>query len=206
MVTSFDVKTMAAPEFSAWEHPRSLVLMYEALQVHRAAGWYPDFREAYEPEIAENLVYAERITVSDAAAARSEVDRLQQRLLRQMKDVDAIVCPTTPIFTPLIDEIGSGSSRRRVLASLTRLTGPINCCPLAVVTMPGCASRDGVPLGLDVVAPTERAAFAVASEVSACLRSSRSMPVAPSRSVGGDQTDITMVPITTLVPARIVDR
>lgn len=176
-VASFDVKTIAAPEFSAWERPRSLLLMYEVLQVHRSAGWYPEFREAYGPYVAGNLAYAERIIASDVAAALSEVDGLQQRLLGQMEDVDAIVYPTTPMLTPLIDHIGSGSSRRRVLASLTRLAGPINCCPLAAVTVPGCTSRDGVPLGLDVVAAAESTALNVASAVSASLHSSGSRTV-----------------------------
>lgn len=185
-VPSFDVKTIAAPEFSAWERPRSLLLMYEALQVHRSAGWYPEFREAYGADVAGNLAYAERFTASDVDAAVSEVDRLQQRLLRRMKDVDAIVYPTTPMFTPLIDHIGSGSSRRRVLASLTRLTGPINCCPLAVVTVPGRTSGDGVPLGLDVVAASESTASTVARK---CAPAFIRPVLAPCRFVGGSDRD-----------------
>ena len=68
--------------FASFDAPRSAMLMWEALQVHRSRGWWPERAGDYTEETRGYLRHAEaNLTPERVEAARAECRRLAARLV-----------------------------------------------------------------------------------------------------------------------------
>jgi len=153
------------PPFAEWDEPRTTVLMHEALEVHRRAGWYPGRADRYTEETRGYLERATPITLQDVSAARRVLAPLEGRLLEAFDAVDVLVLPTTPIVAPTMAEAArtTPTSRRRpVVGKLTRICGPVNWCGLAAATIPCGVGEGNLPIGVQFVARDESTALDVA--------------------------------------------
>ncbi|WP_193046196.1 amidase [Mycolicibacterium baixiangningiae] len=147
------VTPAAVPPFGAWSAPRAVYVLADFLDIHRAAGWYPQRSELYSDEVAGYLRQAERITQAQRAAAAAELERLEQRLLAGMAGLNAIVLPTTPVPAPLVDDCRhdpSAPGRAGVIETLMRLCGPFSWCGFAAATVPCGTVENGLPVGLQI--------------------------------------------------------
>lgn len=143
-----------------WDRPANLILMAEALAIHRERGWYPKYSNFYSAGVVESLRYSERIRDEDLVTAHKEVERLKAGCKAGMAAVDVIILPASPIAAP---KPPHGSSEERFLSlSLTRPCLPASMCGLASVAAPCGFSRDGLPLGVQFIAREEATAVAAA--------------------------------------------
>jgi len=144
-----------------WDRPANLILMAEALAVHRQRGWYPTHSDRYSGGVLEALRYSERIQDADLLVAHREAERLMAGWRAAMEDVDVLVLPASPIPAPHPPQ---GSSSERVLSlTLTRPCLPASMCGLASVAAPCGLSGDGLPLGVQFIARDEATALAAAA-------------------------------------------
>ncbi len=153
------------PAFELWDRPRNVVIATEALAAHREAGWYPDHAGDYGPDLLRSLQHAESITGEDLVRARRTLAGLAREWLSVLEDADVLALPTTPIPAPRSDEIAAmrgKSFRPEVVIKLTRLCGPVNWCDLAAVSIPCGFTREGLPIGLQLVARDEAMVLATA--------------------------------------------
>ena len=148
---------VTVPPWTAWERPRGRTLVAEALDAHRAAGWYPARREHYGAEPLAYLESAERLTDADRSAARQELADLAWRLQAALGAVDVLALPVCPVAAPARD-----ADPRRAARELTPLCGPANAAGLAAASVPCGFTSGGLPIGLQLVGEREEAVLAVA--------------------------------------------
>lgn len=160
------VAKAVVPPFTSWSAPRAVYVLSEFLDVHRGAGWYPQRRDRYGPEVAGYLAQAERITPQSRSAAERELTRLEQGLRAGLADVDLLVLPTTAIPAPPADECDfrpDGDGRAPIIGTLMRLCGPFSWCGLAAVTVPCGLTSEGLPVGLQIAGRDVQTVLGVAA-------------------------------------------
>ena len=153
------------PSFPAWSSPRARYVLADFLETQRSAGYYPQRRDRYGPEVASYLRHAEYIAPADRSAAADELDRLAHELRAGIGDVDAVILPTTPVPAPRIADCGftdREQGRATVVETLMRLCGPFSWCGFAAVTVPGGIDVDGLPIGVQIAASEVSTVLAVA--------------------------------------------
>jgi aspartyl-tRNA(Asn)/glutamyl-tRNA(Gln) amidotransferase subunit A len=152
------------PRFEEWDWARAVVLMSQALEVHREAGWYPARADEYTEETLSALRFAEGFEPSALAEARRATSALGARLRSALDGVDVLLLPTTPIPAPTLQEARARDAGHRtpVARTLTRICGPVNVCGLAAVSLPCGFTSEGLPVGMQFVAHSEEAALQAA--------------------------------------------
>ena len=164
MVASVREAEMIA--FSAFDAPRSAILMWEALEVHCARGWWPARAGSYKEETRGYLEYAEtHLSAETVESARAECEGLAARLLSALDDADVLVTPTVPCVAPTQEEAAArqaGRPRRPVVSKLTRIPGPVNVAGLAALSVP-CPVGAGLPVGLQLIGRDEETVLKLGS-------------------------------------------
>lgn len=152
-----EIVPVEMPPFADFGRAREVVIGAEALSAQREAGTWPARASDFGQGVREELTRAQMIDAGALAAARAEQRRLADRLRGELTAVDVLALPTTPDVAPRADEGESAvSADRRLAGTLTRLCGPINAAGLAAVSVPCGTGARGLPVGLQLVAPTER--------------------------------------------------
>jgi aspartyl-tRNA(Asn)/glutamyl-tRNA(Gln) amidotransferase subunit A len=129
------------------------ILMVEAALYHRR--WASEFPEKYGADVLQHIRRGLEILAVDHEEVRSRTGELRAAAREAMRDVDALVLPTTAIVAP---PVGAGDSVREPLARFTR---PFNLSGQPVVSIP--APSDGLPVGIQVVGRTNAGALAAAA-------------------------------------------
>lgn len=152
-----------SPSFYEFDFPRSLVLMSEALEVHRSNNWWPQHQEEYTEETRSYLEYATRWSESSAGANYDEtlalVRDLGQKFSSSLDATDVLATPAVPRPAPTHKEsrvVDDGSPRRPVVIDLTRIPAIANVTGLAALSLPCGFTSAGLPVGLQLLGRDER--------------------------------------------------
>lgn len=160
-----EVVEVELPEFDAWHSPTSYLLVSEAVEVHRTAGWYPARADSYGDVVLANLGFGDGLTEEKVVEEIRPLVGLRAAFEEALATVDALLLPTTPRQASTLDDISSDLKlRREFTRDLTRFTTPVNPCTAAAVTIPW-ELQEELPVGLDVVAADEGTALAIAALV-----------------------------------------
>jgi aspartyl-tRNA(Asn)/glutamyl-tRNA(Gln) amidotransferase subunit A len=156
--------TVNLEAFGEWDRPRSMILMLEALEVHRSRGWYPQRADSYSDETLGSLRYAEQLTPEKIEAFRAPLAELVANLQAVFDNADVLVVPTTQVTAPTIEESAARDDGHRtpVVRNLTRICGPVNVCRLAAVSVPCGFDDSGLPIGLHLIGRDEGNLLALA--------------------------------------------
>ena len=153
------VREADVASFASFDLPRGVILMSEALQVHRSRGWWPARAVDYSEETHHYLRFAEKnLSPGAVEAARAECRSLADRLVSVFDGADVLVTPTAPCVAPTHEEAANpaeGRPRRPITIKLTRIPGPVNVAGLAALSVP-CEVRAGaLPIGLQLIGRDE---------------------------------------------------
>ncbi len=87
----------------------------------------------------------------------AQVEQLRREMEQVFQAYDILICPVAPIVAPVCgaDHIVVNGEERR-LRSINRALQPFNLCGNPAVSVPYCLSRDGMPVGVQVVGPKFR--------------------------------------------------
>lgn len=166
------VRPADPPPFGNWFPDRVVPLLADALEVHRAAGWYPTLRERYGADLRHALDRAAEFTAADITGAIHRLQSLIAELMACLDDHDALLLPTTPIVAPRIADAldpSDGRTRSEVGQALLRLCGPVNWCDAAAVSVPCGRSSKGLPIGIQLMARNEATALEAAARLEEAL-------------------------------------
>lgn len=125
----------------------------EAAVVHRDLGLD---RALYWDETADQLAEAERLTAMDYLTAQRIRADLADVLLDAFAGLDALVMPTTPVAAPPVEEFAE------FLTVLSRNAIPWSLVGFPAISVPCGVTSDGLPVGLQIVAPPGREDVVVA--------------------------------------------
>lgn len=167
-------RAIVLPSMRSWFEPRMVIQMREALEVHRAAKWWPTYEHEYRSETRSNLMNAESISEQDVVIAERTLRRLDAAVLNVFDECDVIVTPTTPVVAPTIDSVEGMSvrSERRhpIVSALSLFTLPFSNGNLASLSVPWHRATGQLPVGVQLIARTEAAVMRAAEILSEAQR------------------------------------
>jgi aspartyl-tRNA(Asn)/glutamyl-tRNA(Gln) amidotransferase subunit A len=116
------------------------IVEVEASAFHRA--WLMEDASRYGSDVRALLESGLTISGVDYVHAKEEIGRLRNEAEHAMRDLDALIVPTTAITAPMIDEPD-------LREALTRFTRPFNATGQPVVSLP--VRSTGLPVGIQLV-------------------------------------------------------
>ncbi len=106
---------------------------------------HPDW---FGTDVRERLETGNSATSTEYSLARRAQTEMSHRFVQFFKQYDFLLLPTTPIPAPLIEGNNAVEQARR----LTRFTSPFNLTGLPAISVPCGFNREGLPIGLQIVA------------------------------------------------------
>jgi aspartyl-tRNA(Asn)/glutamyl-tRNA(Gln) amidotransferase subunit A len=98
-------------------------------------------------DVRRRLLTGRDTRVSDYVQARQTQTEMRRRLAGLFREHDLILLPATPITAPRIEGADAIEHARR----LTRFTAPFNLTGLPAISIPCGFSKQGLPIGLQIV-------------------------------------------------------
>lgn len=123
----------------------------EAFAFHEK--WLKHRPQDYGKDVRLRLRQSAGLPASRYVAARKRQIAYTERFEAALGTADAILAPTIPATAPLIeqDEIRIGHTVENVRTAFLRLTRPANLAGLPAISVPCGFSRDGLPIGLQLI-------------------------------------------------------
>jgi Asp-tRNA(Asn)/Glu-tRNA(Gln) amidotransferase A subunit family amidase len=110
--------------------------------------------EGYQPETLRRIRSGERFTAREYQSALESLRQVRREIVGKFEEVDVLVMPTTPIPAPRIaDLIENPSLLRPTELFLLRNTRPVNVWGLPAISVPCGFTKEGLPIGLQIVGP-----------------------------------------------------
>lgn len=147
------VKEVSLPHVKESREAATDISLAEALHVHEAAGYFPARAADYSDEVRQRIESGEKVPAVRYLAGFDVRKRLIAEFDAAFETVDAIVGPTVPIPAPLMgaDSVridGEDLDVRRVVVGHSR---PANFTGLPAISFPCGFTRDGLPIGLQLI-------------------------------------------------------
>jgi Asp-tRNA(Asn)/Glu-tRNA(Gln) amidotransferase A subunit family amidase len=125
------------------------IMWSELAHVHRK--WFPEHATEYTAFSQERLAAGRQIPAVAYLRGLDERRRLQARMAAAMRDVDLLVLPTAPMVATLHEDLYPDLDRTAELTALGQWNSPFNLTGQPALTIPCGFSKEGLPIGLQVV-------------------------------------------------------
>jgi len=125
-----------------------------SLAALEAFAWHRQFREhwdLYDPRVLERILPGEKATAADYLDLMAARRDLVSWMDREIRDVDAVVCPTVPRVAPFISSLENDNAvYRQVNRLMLRNTSVANFFDLCAISIP-CHAPGDAPVGLMLI-------------------------------------------------------
>ena len=112
----------------------------------------PDFRATLDPNVRSRFAALESLTAAEYLDRRARLRQAGDRANARLGEVDGILCPTTPITAPRLDDVTDADEYRDGNLASLRNTMPGNLLDLCGLSIPAGLDGDGMPIGLQILA------------------------------------------------------
>ncbi len=149
------LKEVSLPHLREVREAATDISLAEALHVHEAAGYFPARAADYGEEVRQRIESGNKVLAHRYLVAFDVRRRLLAEFDAAFREVDAIVAPTLPVPAPPIDAEsvrieGEELDTRRVVVGHSR---PANFTGLPAISVPCGFTREGLPVGLQLIGP-----------------------------------------------------
>jgi aspartyl-tRNA(Asn)/glutamyl-tRNA(Gln) amidotransferase subunit A len=150
------VEEVSLPRLTGAIEQATNVVIAEASEYHESQGYYPARAAEYGDDVCGHLEGGHKLLAVDYLRALPKRREIAEDFQAAFEEVDVILAPTSPIPAPRIGELAFHSPGERettVRAELLRLTRPANLTGFPAISIPCGFTRDGLPVGLQLMAP-----------------------------------------------------
>lgn len=105
--------------------------------------------EVFGPDVLQRLRQGQAAATTDYVRARQEQVALRQEFAELFQHYDLLLTPTTAIVAPLRGTEDAVTRAKELLHD----TSPFNLTGLPAISLPGGVTEQGLPIGLQIVAP-----------------------------------------------------
>jgi aspartyl-tRNA(Asn)/glutamyl-tRNA(Gln) amidotransferase subunit A len=147
-----DVRRITLPDMDAINACGYIILLAEAAAIMEP---YAEERSRIGGDVLRLLDQGRCLPAVDYVNAQRLRRKLQLEFAKVWQEVDCLITPTTPNVAPRIGEelVRLRDSEQDVRAVATRLVRPFNVLGLPALSMPCGLGGQGLPIGLQLVAP-----------------------------------------------------
>ena len=147
------VKEVSLPHLKETRDAATDISLAEALHVHEAAGYFPQCAADYSEEVRQRIESGRKVPAHRYLAGFDVRKRLLAEFDAAFQTADVIVAPTVPVPAPPIGSEfvridGEEIDTRRLLVGHSR---PANFTGLPAISVPCGFTRDGLPIGLQLI-------------------------------------------------------
>lgn len=113
----------------------------------------PDFRDLLDPNVERRFAAAKDLPAREWIDRRDRLRTATDQTQHRFEGFDAFVAPTTPITSPRLDDVTSPDDYHQGNMASLRNTSPGNLLELCGLSIPTGLDSDGMPIGLQIMAP-----------------------------------------------------
>ncbi|SDX55356.1 aspartyl-tRNA(Asn)/glutamyl-tRNA(Gln) amidotransferase subunit A [Litoreibacter albidus] len=128
---------------------------------------FPDRIARLDPAVRARIETADQISSTEYLRRKAVMAQLGQDALSVFDEFDVLICPTVPVSAPLVSDLADGDAYRTANMLALRNTSIVNSFGWCAATLPSGLDGNGVPSGLQLIAPPmqERRLLAIAQGV-----------------------------------------
>lgn len=154
------IEEIPLPNVHRCTEPSNAIALAEARAYHERRGWYPARAADYGEDVRQRLEMGEHVLAMDYIASENMRSTLGQdfeplvKYAESRSVLDALLVPTVPIQAPVIgaEKVSVNGNTVSVRAELIRLNRPANYFRMPAISIPCGFTRDGLPVGLQLIA------------------------------------------------------
>ncbi|HVB58679.1 MAG TPA: amidase [Candidatus Acidoferrales bacterium] len=149
------ITKISLPHLADSAEPSTNMAMAEATWFHESQGYFPARAGEYGKDVRHRLEAGEKVRAVDYLRAFDAKRALEQDFSAAFQHVDAILAPASPIPAPRIgqEEIHIGAKMETVRSLLVGTSRPANFTGLPAISVPCGFTREGLPVGLQLIGP-----------------------------------------------------
>jgi aspartyl-tRNA(Asn)/glutamyl-tRNA(Gln) amidotransferase subunit A len=147
------IEEISLPNVSASDEPSTQIALAEANSYHELAGFFPARAAEYGEDVRKRLEMGRSVRAVDYLAALEARKKVVADFEAAFVRVDAILAPTVPVPAPPLGEkiVKIGDEEESVRSALIRMNRPGNLAGLPAISIPCGFTRDGLPIGLQLM-------------------------------------------------------
>ncbi len=146
---------ISLPHLNASTAPSTVIALAEAADYHKSQGWFPARAGEYSEDLKLRLQQGSELRAVDYLAACRQRTAVVRDFDAAFERVDILIAPTTPVAAPPFGtrEVCISGQTEGVRAALLRLNRPANYTGHPAITLPCGFTREGLPIGLQLIGP-----------------------------------------------------
>jgi aspartyl-tRNA(Asn)/glutamyl-tRNA(Gln) amidotransferase subunit A len=150
------VEEVSLPRLNGAIDQAIYTVIAEANEYHESQGYYPARAAEYGDDVRGHLERGHKLLAVDYLGALPKRREVREDFEAAFDEVDVVLAPTSPIPAPLVGERQvrvTGERESSTRAELLRLTRPANVTGFPAISIPCGFTREGLPVGLQLLGP-----------------------------------------------------
>jgi aspartyl-tRNA(Asn)/glutamyl-tRNA(Gln) amidotransferase subunit A len=149
------IEEVSLPHLIEFADAGTNIALAEATQYHESQGYFPARAAEYGDDVRRRLEQGRDVRATAYLRAFGAKRRMEADFDAAFKRVDAIIAPTLPVAAPRLGEsdLTIGGEKETVRSALVRMNRPANVTGHPALSIPCGFTRDGLPIGLQMIGP-----------------------------------------------------